>query len=96
MKLYKHYFCVRMLLSMEFLVHLEPKQEGACLYVENTVYGRVIQVNNVLIISPKICSILKSIWIKGDWIMGIPLRRSYLYEIKLCLLIIWECQELVY
>lgn len=75
MELCKHYFCVRML-----LVQSEPKQEGACLYVGITVYGRVTQVNNVLIISP----ILKSIWIKGDWITGLPLRRSYLYEIKLC------------
>lgn len=51
---------------------LEPKQEEACLYAENTVYGRVTQVNNVLIISPQVCSILKSVRIKGDWITGLP------------------------
>lgn len=79
MELCKHYFCVRML-----LVQSEPKQEGTCLYVGITVYGCVTKVNNVLIISPSISSILKSIWIKGDWITGLPLRRSYLYEIKLC------------
>lgn len=65
---------------------LEPKQEGACLYAENTVYGRVTQVNNVLIISPQVCSILKSVRIKGDWITGLPLRGSYLYEIKLLII----------
>lgn len=65
---------------------LEPKQEGACLYAENTVYGRVTQVNNVLIILPQICSILKSLRIKGDWITGLPYRRSYLYEIKLLII----------
>lgn len=42
MELCKHYFCVRML-----LVQSEPKQEGTCLYVGITVYGRVTQVNNV-------------------------------------------------
>lgn len=61
---------------------LEPKQEGACLYAENTVYGRVTQVNNVLIISPQICSILKSVRIKGDWITVLPLRVSYLYKLN--------------
>lgn len=65
---------------------LEPKQEGACLYAENTVYGCVTQVNNVLIISPQVCSILKSVRIKGDWITGLPYRRSYLYEIKLLII----------
>lgn len=65
---------------------LEPKQEEACLYAENTVYGRVTQVNNVLIILPQICSILKSLRIKGDWITGLPYRRSYLYEIKLLII----------
>lgn len=61
---------------------LEPKQEEACLYAENTVYGCVTQVNNVLIISPQICSILKSVRIKGDWITGLPLRVSYLYKLN--------------
>lgn len=65
---------------------LEPKQEEACLYAENTVYGRVTQVNNVLIISPQICSIFKSVRIKGDCITGLPLRGSYLYEIKLLII----------
>lgn len=65
---------------------LEPKQEGACLYAENTVYGCVTQVNNVLIISPQICSILKFVRIKGEWITGLPYRRSYLYEIKLLII----------
>lgn len=65
---------------------LEPKQEGACLYAENTVYGCVTQVNNVLIISPQICSILKFVRIKGEWITGLPYRRSYLYEIKLLIM----------
>lgn len=65
---------------------LEPKQEGACLYAENTVYGCVTQVNNVSIISPQVCSILKSVRIKGDWITGLPLRGSYLYEIKLLIM----------
>lgn len=65
---------------------LEPKQEEACLYAENTVYGCVTQVNNVLIISPQICSILKSVRINGDWITGLPLRGSYLYEIKLLIM----------
>lgn len=65
---------------------LEPKQEEACFYAENTVYGRVTQVNNVLIISPQVCSILKSVRIKGDWITGLPLRGSYLYEIKLLIM----------
>lgn len=65
---------------------LEPKQEEACLYAENTVYGCVTQVNNVLIISPQICSIFKSVRIKGDWITGLPLRGSYLYEIKLLII----------
>lgn len=65
---------------------LEPKQEEACLYAENTVYGCVTQVNNVLIISPQVCSILKSVRIKGDWITGLPLRGSYLYEIKLLIM----------
>lgn len=65
---------------------LEPKQEEACLYAENTVYGCVTQVNNVLIISPQVGSILKSVRIKGDWITGLPYRRSYLYEIKLLIM----------